>query len=106
MSERTKKCSISAKVRKQVKERDGECCIFCESTYEVQLCHIVPRSSGGLGIPENLVCGCFKCHMQMDQSSHREEMLEQANEYLRGIYPEFDRTNKIYKKWSGLFSVC
>lgn len=100
MSERTKKCSISAKVRKQVKERDSECCIFCESTYEVQLCHIVPRSSGGLGIPENLVCGCFKCHMKMDQSSHREAMLEQANDYLRSIYPDLDQIDRVYKKWS------
>lgn len=100
MSERTKLCNISAKVRKQVKARDGECCIFCGSTYNVQLCHIVPRSRGGLGIAENLVCGCFKCHMKMDQSTCREEMLVQANDYLRSIYPDLDQIDRVYKKWS------
>lgn len=100
MSERTKLCNISAKVRKQVKERDCECCIFCGSTYSVQICHIVPRSRGGLGIPQNLVCGCIACHAKMDQSIHREEMLEQATEYLRSVYPDFDKIEKIYKKWS------
>lgn len=103
-SERTRKCNITQKVRKIVNERDGFSCVFCGSSYGVQLCHVVPRSKGGLGIPENLVCGCAACHGRMDQSVDRADMLAQADDYLRSIYPEFDQVRKIYQKWNGLFN--
>lgn len=106
MSDRTRRCNITPKVRKEVKERDCDCCIFCGSTYGVQICHIVPRSRGGLGIPQNLVCGCISCHAKMDQSTQRQAMLDRAQEYLQSIYPDFDDTSKVYQKWGGLFSAC
>lgn len=98
-SERTRRCSITPKARSLVKDRDGNACVFCGNTYGIQICHIVPRSHGGLGIPQNLVCGCLQCHHKLDQSTSRKDMIIAAEEYLRSIYPDFDDTCKVYKKW-------
>lgn len=98
MNKRTKACNISTKVRKIVHERDGHSCIICGSSYAVQIAHIIPRSRGGLGIPENLVDLCWQCHSNMDQSGNREEMLKRCNDYLESIYPDFKSVVKIYRK--------
>lgn len=98
MNKRTKACNISTKVRNTVHERDGHSCIFCGSNYDIQICHLIPRSKGGLGIPENLFDGCIHCHMLMDQTVKRKEMIQRAEEYLRSLYVNFDEVDKIYRK--------
>lgn len=63
-SKRTRACDISPAVREIVNRRDKGC-IFCLAAYELpqgyipelfrmEIMHFVSRSTGGLGIPENL----------------------------------------------------
>ena len=57
---------ISPEVRKLVRERDGNRCVFCgaEETKNcrLQLHHLKYRSKGGTNSPDNLVLVCPNCH--------------------------------------------
>ena len=109
-SKRTKACEFNAKSRQQVYGRDFGC-IFCEAGYHVDeadeydlqidgIMHYIPRSQGGLGIPENGALGCRYHHRMLDNGSagRREEMLGIFREYLKGIYPDWNEEKLIYKK--------
>lgn len=102
MHERTKACAISAKVRRIVEERDTydgiPACIFCGSPGRGEA-HVIARSHGGLGVPENIVTVCRRCHDRMDNSQARELYVNRAKDYLKSIYPEWDETKLIYTKW-------
>lgn len=110
MSKRSNACEFSSKERQVIYDRD-KWCIFCrmgydpnefEAGYGLQVCHIIPRSQGGLGIRQNGVLGCMYHHQIMDNGndSRRDEMLEIAKEYLKGFYPDWDEKSLIYSKWS------
>lgn len=77
--------SITPKVRKEVYERD-RWCVLCGTPYNLQCAHFISRGSGGLGIPQNLVMLCIKCHRDYDQSGHRKEIREQIKNYLSRFY--------------------
>ena len=103
---------FSARARKEIRERDGDACIFCRmgycmegaSWYSLQIretMHYVPRSRGGLGIPENGALGCRWHHEMMDNGNRgkREEMLELFKGYLKGKYPDWDEKELTYSGW-------
>ena len=96
-SKRTLATSIKNKVRQRVRERD-KWCIFCGRS-GTDTMHFVPRSSGGLGIEQNLALGCRTCHMMLDQTTKRKEMLKHFERHLQKHYGEFDRKDLIYKKY-------
>ena len=98
-SKRAKMCDISDSVRKTVRERDGDRCVWCGAFLQhPQLCHYISRQNGGLGIPENLVCGCVYCHMQADQGSHTRKYKQVQEIYLKSHYPEWDKSKLKYKR--------
>lgn len=113
MSKRSNACEFSQKARLQIVERDKGC-IFCSrgyhlppeeftATQELQIMHFIPRSQGGLGVPENGALGCIYHHMLLDNGRDtREEMTEIFEEYLRSIYPDWNKKKLIYNKWSFL----
>lgn len=96
-SKRTKATSIAPDVRQKVVDRD-KWCIFCGKRGQ-QICHIRPRSRGGLGIPENLVYGCVGCHMMLDQSKYRKEMIAFALQHLSKFYPNFKDEDRYYRRF-------
>ena len=58
---------ISAELRAQVRERDNNCCVYCQTpeeltvtTFEVD--HIVPTSAGGETVLDNLCLACPACN--------------------------------------------
>lgn len=63
--------------------------------------HFVPRSKGGLGIPENGAVGCYYHHNLLDNGNKgkREEMLEVFEKYLKSQYPNWDRELLFFRKW-------
>jgi len=62
--------------------------------------HYLPRSHGGLGIPENIVTLCRKCHYEYDHGIDREYYGKQIEKYLRGKYQNWNREKVVYKnKW-------
>lgn len=98
MHKRTKALDIPAAVKKAVWERDGHCCILCSYPYDTQNAHYIARSHGGLGVEQNVVTLCYRCHGQYDNSADRKHIREEIKEYLMSKYPDWDETKLIYRK--------
>ena len=93
----TKATDISPAVKKAVWERDCECCIICGSIYAAPEAHYIPRSSGGLGVEQNVVTLCRACHGLFHQEV---EWINLAvRDYLRSKYPDWDEKKLYYKKY-------
>lgn len=98
---RTQATDISPKTRSIVLRRDSHRCVYCGTTYALQLAHVfVNRSHGGLGVEQNLVTLCIEHHMLMDNG--REEkakpIRDVAEFYLRHQYKDIDIDSLKYKK--------
>lgn len=107
MSKRTKACQFDSKTRRIIIERDKGC-VLCKMFYLLpkepqsifDIMHIVNRSQGGLGIEQNGVVGCRHHHMLLDNGNKglRAEMLQLIEGYMKGIYPNWNKDNLVYKK--------
>lgn len=97
MHKRTKACAITQAVKKKVYERDRGLCIFCGRPGD-PVAHVVPRSKGGLGVEQNIVTACGSCHAAMDNGVFRSAFVAAAENYLAGIYGEFDRDAVTYRR--------
>ena len=64
----------------------------------MEIMHFVSRSTGGLGIPENLAKGCFYHHRMLDQSPRRNEMKLIFESYLRNHYPDWEESRLYFAK--------
>lgn len=105
-SRQSRATDITEKVRRRVRERDGGC-VFCKMGMEApylcgnfEIMHYINRSRGGLGIEENLAVGCSYHHGRMDNGAEGRQMRERLEEYLKGIYPDWENVNKTYSKWN------
>ena len=98
-SKQAKACDIPKKVKDIVWERDNRQCIICGSRMAMPNSHVVRRSQGGLGVPENIVTMCQRCHDMYDQYIDRNSMESYIENYLKSKYPGWDKQNLIYKKW-------
>lgn len=97
----TKATSIEKHVKEIVWERDDHKCIFCHVEVDVFFAnaHFIPRSSGGLGIPENIFTACEKCHREQDNGLNTKKYDKIAEDYLRSIYGgRWTKDNLVYKK--------
>lgn len=109
MSKRSKACEFSKMARWEIYERDGGQCIFCQllgrpegkDTRLNGIMHYIPRSQGGLGIPENGALGCNYHHFMLDNGSDsvlRESMKDAFREYLMAHYKGWNEKELIYGK--------
>ena len=88
-------------VKKIVWERDGHKCIFCHRYVPVECacCHLIPRSAGGLGIPENIFTACENDHREQDNGLKSKEYTLKAETHLKNIYgADWNKDKLIYKK--------
>ena len=110
----TKLLQFNKKTIREIQQRDNYSCLFCRLGYECDtfdpnkldfiihdIMHFIPKSKMGLGIPENGVEGCRFHHSMLDNGNKgkRKEMLGIMEEYLKSIYPDWDKNKLIYKKW-------
>lgn len=97
----TKETEISKKVKMTVWERDNHRCIFCqkEVSWEYANSHYIKRSQLGMGIPENIMTNCERCHNLFEESIYREKMKEFARNYLMSKYDYWNEDILIYKKY-------
>ena len=65
---------ISKKAKEMVYKRDEGSCIFCGAP-GLPEAHYIPRSHGGLGVPQNIVTVCRPCHDKMDNSVQRQQSI-------------------------------
>ena len=101
VSKMAKACDISQKTKEIVWERDGHMCIFCGNPVPVSCAnsHYIPRSQGGLGIEQNIVTACSKCHHEQDNGLNTEYYDLKAQRYLQAHYGDLSKVNLIYTKY-------
>ena len=98
----TKATDISIETKKIVAERDSidghPCCILCGNPNAACNAHVIRRSSGGKGIPENVVTLCYPCHRTYDQGKIRLELEARIFAYMRSRYDNWDEIELTYRK--------
>jgi 5-methylcytosine-specific restriction endonuclease McrA len=94
---RTKAVDISKKVKESVYKRDKGLCILCGKA-GIPNAHYIKRSQGGLGIEQNVVCLCVKCHYEQDMGKDTELYTSKLKEYLKGKYENWNEKDLIYRK--------
>lgn len=67
---------------------------------ECSCCHFTSRARLGLGIEENILTLCGRCHQLFDNGPNRKENEERFRNYLKGIYPDWDEKRLVYSKWN------
>ena len=98
----TKATEISKKVKEVVWKGDKKHCIFCNKQVPVEYacCHFIPRSAGGLGLPENIFTACEDCHREQDNGKNTKEYDSKAERHLKGIYgADWSKDKLVYKKY-------
>lgn len=98
MHRQTKYTSIPKEVKNRVLERD-RACVLCGANDGQPNAHIVARSHGGLGISENIVTLCPRCHYRYDQTVERHTIRQQLEKYIKGFYPDWTEKNVTYHKF-------
>lgn len=101
MHTRTKMVAIPKEVREAVEKRDNYRCIFCHAPGRGEG-HYIGRAQSGLGIEENIITVCRKCHGEMDNGMNTKFYREIAKDYLKSKYPGWDEKKLIYNKWDFL----
>ena len=112
MSKQARAREFNAASRQIIKERDLYQCIFCRAQYHMEdvtwygqqlqsIMHYIPRSQGGLGIPQNGALGCQSHHEMLDNGNkgRRNEMLQMFRQYLQDHYPDWSEDALTYSKW-------
>lgn len=97
---RTRALEISKVVKDRVYERDGRRCIYCGSLSGLPEAHYIPRSLSGLGIEENVLTLCRRCHDVFDNGTapQRQEMRDFFAWYLKGKYLDWNEADLVYRK--------
>lgn len=106
MRKDTKARDFDRKAKEAISERDSidgwPCCVWCGLAAPAPLAwsnaHFISRAQGGLGIQENGLTLCPKCHRRYDQSTHRQEMRAFFREYLESKYQDWNEDELIYRK--------
>lgn len=98
MNERTKALRIPRSVKSKVFERDNRRCILCGSWKGQPNAHYISRAQSGLGIEQNVVTLCYRCHMDYDQSPARSYLKSEIRQYLQSVYPDWDESRLVYRK--------
>ena len=98
MQNRTKALQIPKRVKDAVWERDGGFCVYCGDPNASPSAHFIARSQGGLGIEQNILTLCHRCHMRYDQSGDRKKMRDFFRGYLKERYPEWEEENLIFRR--------
>ena len=96
----TKATDIPMKVKKIVWERDNHRCIYCHTPVPLSCAnsHYIKRSQLGLGVPENIVCACPKCHDKYDFGINIQDMINYTRNYLKSKYEIWNEEMLKYKK--------
>lgn len=99
MHRRTKALAISRETKDRVWERDHGRCILCGASYTASpSAHFISRAQSGLGVEQNIVTLCSRCHRDYDQSPARNYLRDEIRWYLQSQYPDWDESNLVYRK--------
>ena len=83
--------------RNRIYRRDNNKCVYCGSTKDLTLDHIIPKSKGGLNNWTNLVTSCFKCNSKKgDRTPEEARMQIKQAPYAPNL---IDHNILITKEW-------
>ena len=99
-SEKSNATDIPMEVKRIVYQRDEGKCVACLKNNGVPNAHYIRRSQNGLGIEQNVVCLCVKCHEDYDNGFKRKEIGNIIKNYLKSIYGDsWNEKDLVYDKW-------
>ena len=101
MNTRTKKTAIPRHVKERVYTRDNGKCVLCGRWAEPSwaCAHFIRRSQGGLGIEENILTLCPRCHRDFDEGPDRKALTGILETYLSSKYDNWSKEDLRYRKW-------
>ncbi len=90
-----------ALTRQNIYKRDGGQCVYCGSTHNLTLDHVVPRTQGGRTTWNNLVTACQKCNAEKGPLSPEEAGMEMAHRPFRPSFLMFVSrfSGRIQEPW-------
>ena len=99
MHRQTRYTAIQRNVKQRVWERDGGRCVLCGQTNAFPDAHVIARSQGGLGVEQNIVTLCRRCHDRYDNSADRKQIREELERYMKVFYADWNPEDLIYHKY-------
>jgi len=75
--------------RHNLMKRDGNHCLYCGSTNNLTIDHVLPSSRGGQDTWENLVTACNECNVYKGDRTPDEAGMELSQEPFRPVHITF-----------------
>ncbi len=75
--------------RHNLMKRDGNRCLYCGSTHNLTIDHVLPQSRGGRDTWENLVTACNQCNINKGSHTPDEAGMELKQEPFRPVHITF-----------------
>jgi 5-methylcytosine-specific restriction endonuclease McrA len=93
--------------RTRIFRRDNEECVYCGSTKQLTLDHVIPRSRGGSNSWDNLVTCCHNCNVRKSNKTPQEaNMFMTKKPYEPSFFSDFlnNSIEKIWKEYKTSFT--
>jgi 5-methylcytosine-specific restriction endonuclease McrA len=85
--------------RNRIYKRDGNECVYCGSSKNLTLDHVIPKSRGGTNDWTNLVTSCLKCNLKKaDRTPDEARMVMRQKPYVPTLICDVNMT----KVWEDL----
>lgn len=85
--------------RYNVFRRDGHRCVYCGTSDDLTLDHVLPKSRGGANTWKNLVTCCKVCNLKKDNMTPEEANMKMLRNPYSPTYIEFiERMNGVIKE--------
>lgn len=91
--------------RTRIYKRDGHKCVYCGSTKNLTLDHVMPKSRGGSNEWTNLVTSCFKCNLRKSNRTPEEAKMTMSQKpYVPTIVHQTMGGGRLWEEFQSLFA--
>jgi CRISPR/Cas system Type II protein with McrA/HNH and RuvC-like nuclease domain len=91
--------------RVRIYKRDNNECVYCGSSKQLTLDHVIPKSRGGGNDWNNLVTCCFSCNLRKGNKTPDEaKMVMRTKPHTPTILTENSLLNKLWEEYKMSFS--
>ena len=77
--------------RQNIFKRDGNACVYCNSSKDLTLDHVIPKSRGGKTNWTNLVAACKRCNAQKGDDTPEEAQMTMRHKPFKPTFITFLR---------------
>lgn len=90
--------------RNRIYKRDGHQCVYCGSTKNLTLDHVMPKSRGGTNDWTNLVTSCFKCNLKKSNKTPEEaKMVMIKKPFAPTLVNQNSTMNNLWEEFQNSF---